>query len=156
LHVEEMIEEAAVPGGVRAGGVLRRRPEELQRRECAIGGLGARDPTVFYADGVRRQREADRGDARERRCGPAVGGEAVRGRRQVPEEVEGAVLQRVEESGRVGRDARAPGVTSTTSEGQGKNDRCETATAYGQNPSSTPTWKRRGSLTGPEIVALLL
>ncbi len=147
LHVEEMIEEAAIAGGVRAGRVLRGGPEELQRFECAVGGLGASDPAVFYADGVRRQREPDGGDARERRRGPAVGGQAVAGRRQVPEEVEGFVLQRIEECGRVGCDARAPGVTGTASEGQGKNDGIETAAPSGQNVYSAPTCRRLGSLT---------
>src|SRR6267378_1199634 len=61
LHVEEVIEEAAIAGGVRAGGVLRRGPEELQRLECAVGGLGPSDPAMLYAYWVRRQREPDGG-----------------------------------------------------------------------------------------------
>src|SRR2546425_4600551 len=151
-----MIEEAAIPGGVRTGRVLRRGPEELERLQRAVGGLGAGDPAVLHADRVGGERESDGGDARERRGGPAVGGEAVGCRRQVPEEVERAVLQGVEKGSCVWRDARAPGVTGTASEGQGKNDGGETNATFGQNPSSTPTWNRRGSFTGPEIVPLLL
>jgi len=143
-HVQEVIEEAAIAGGVGAGGVLRRGPEKAQGRQRASGGLGARDPAVFDADRVGGEGEADRGDARERRRGPAVRREAVRRRRQVPEEVEGAVLQRVEECDRVGRGARAPGVVRTTSEGQGETNRGE-ATTSDQNVYSAPSCRRRGS-----------
>src|SRR6266496_3871640 len=131
-----MIEEAAVAGRVGAGGVLRRGPEEAQGRECPISGLGAVDPAVFDADRIRRQRESNRGDARERRGGPAVGGQAVGRRGQVPEEVEGAVLQGVEECSGIGCDARAPGVTRTASEDQGKS---ECAEASNQKLYSTPS-----------------
>src|SRR6266576_39616 len=143
LHVEEVIEKASIACGVRAGRVLRGGPEELQCLESAVGSLAARDPVVLDADRIRRQRKADRGDARERRCGPAVGGEAVGRRRQVPEEVEGAVLQGVEERGGVGRDARAPGATTTASEGQGEYDRGRTSN---QKLYSAPICTRRGSL----------
>jgi hypothetical protein len=66
---------------------------------------------VLHADGVGGEREADGGDTRERRRGPAVGREAVGRRRQVPEEVEGAVLEGVEKRGGIGCNTRAPGVT---------------------------------------------
>ena len=140
-----MIEEAVIAGDVVRRGVLRRGPEEAQRRERAVGGLRARDPAVFDADGIRGERESDGSDARERRSRPAVGSEAVAGRRQVPEKAEGAVLERVEKRGGVGRNARAPGVAATCSEGQGKNDGCETATATDQKLYSAPSCSRRGS-----------
>src|SRR5207253_2944884 len=149
LHVEEVIEKAAIACGVRAGRVLRGGPEKLQRLQGTVRRLGARDPAVLYAYGIRRQRKADCGDARERRCRPAVGGEAVRRGCQVPEEVEGAVLQGVEKGSCVRRNARAPGVTGTTSEGQGKDDGGETTAASGQKFTSTPSCKRRGSLSTP-------
>jgi len=98
-----VIEEAAIPGRVGSGGILRRGPEEAQRRQGPVGGLGAGDPAVLDADRVRRQREADRGDARERRRGPAVGREPVGRRRQVPEKVEGLVLERIEKRDGIGR-----------------------------------------------------
>src|SRR2546425_3577694 len=142
-----MIEEAAIPGGVRTGRVLRRGPEELERLQRAVGGLGAGDPAVLHADRVGGERESDGGDARERRGGPAVGGEAVGCRRQVPEEVERAVLQGVEKGSCVWRDARAPGVSSTASEGQGKDDSSESTSTSGQKLYSTPICTRRGSLT---------
>gem|GEM_PF-5029199 len=53
------------------------------------------------------------------------------------------MLQGIEERGGIGRDARAPGVTGTASEGQGKDDDAETAT---QKLYSTPICTRRGSL----------
>ncbi len=134
-----MIKEAAIARRVRPRGILWRGPEEAQRGEGAISGLGTVDPAVFDADRIR-----------------AVGGQAVGRRGQVPEEVEGFVLEGIEESDGVGRDARAPGVTRTASEDQGKDDGYATTTAFRQNPSSAPIWKRRGSFTGPEIVPSLL
>src|SRR5207249_231827 len=110
-------------------------------------GLGARDPAVLDADRVGCQREAHRGDARERRCGPAVGGEAITGWRQVPEKTERAVLERVEERRGVGRNARAPGVVAACSEGQGENNGCEPAAPCDQKLYSAPSCARRGSLT---------
>ena len=94
---------------------------------------------MFDADGICGEREADGRDTRERRCGPAIGGEAVAGRRQVPEKAEGAMLERVEKRGSVGRNARAPGVAATCSEGQGKCDGTETTTAFDQKLYSAPT-----------------
>src|SRR4029077_18027948 len=144
-HVQEMVKEAAIAGGVGPSGVLRCGPEEPEGRERASGGLRAGDPTAFDADRVGGEGEADGGDARERRRGPAVGRQAVGCRRQVPEKVEGLMLQRIEECDRVGRSARAPGVVRTTSEGQGKADSGEKTTSD-QNVYSAPICTRRGSL----------
>src|SRR5438034_3746429 len=142
-----MIEEAAIAGRVGARGILRCGPEEAQRCERTIGGLGAGDPAVLDADRIGRQCKPDGGDARERWGGPAVGREAVGCRRQVPEEVEGFVLEGIEKGGGVGRDARAPGVAGTASEGQGICDGCKTATASRQKLYSAPIWARRASVT---------
>src|SRR5206468_10798144 len=57
LHVEEVIEEATIPGGVRAGRVLRGGPEEAQGRERAARGLGAGNPAVPHAYRLRGQRK---------------------------------------------------------------------------------------------------
>src|SRR5881628_2359468 len=102
---------------------------------------------MLHADRIGGEREPHGGDAREGGCGPAVGGEAVGCWRQVPEEVEGLVLQGVEKGSSVWRDARAPGVTRTTSEGQGEQNNYEAATASGQKLYSAPICTCRGSLT---------
>ena len=113
-----------IAGGAADGRVLRGSPEEAQGRDGAIGRLRAGDPAALYADGIGGEREANGRDARELLRGPAVGSEAVGGGGAFPEEVEGAVLQRIEEGGGVGGDAppRAPGVVGeATPEGQGEN-----------------------------------
>src|SRR5437879_4625824 len=148
-HVEEVVKEAAIAGGVGPGRVLRCGPEKAQGRQRASGGLRAGDPAAFDADRVGGEGEANGGDARERRRRPAVGRQAVRGRREIPEEVEGAVLQRVEECDRVGRGARAPGVVGTGSEGEGETNRGETPVVLVQKFTSAPSWSRRGSLNTP-------
>jgi len=114
-----VIEEAVIAGGAADGGILWRGPEEPQRGQGAVGGLLSGDPGALDADGVGREREADGGDARELLGRPAIRREAVRGRRAVPEEVEGAVLEGIEECDGVRRHARAPGVVGeATPEGQ--------------------------------------
>src|SRR5207245_6909742 len=95
----EVVEEAVVarhPARVRA---LRRRPEEAQRREGALGRLGAGDVAALHPDGIGGEPEAHRRDAGEGWSRPAVGGEAVLGVREVPEVMEGALLQGVEKGG---------------------------------------------------------
>ena len=62
LHVEEVIVEAAVAGGVGLGAV-RAVPEESQRRQRALDRRGARNEAALDADRVHGQREADGGDA---------------------------------------------------------------------------------------------
>ncbi len=57
------------------------------------------------------------------------------------------MLQGIEECGCVWRDARAPGATSTATEGQGDNDDCEAIMCSTQKVYSAPICKRRGSLT---------
>src|SRR5882762_1755045 len=142
-----MIEEAMIARGAADGGILWRGPEETQRRAGAVSRLGAGDPAAFHADRVGGEREPDRRDARELQRGPAVRREAVRGRRQVPEEIEGAMLECVEEGDRVGRNARAPGVIRETApEGQNAEGNGAAGAAIGQNVYSMPICTRRGSL----------
>jgi hypothetical protein len=152
-----VIEEAVIAGGAADGGILWRGPEEPERSQGAVGGLLAGDPGALDADGVGGEREADGGDARELLGRPAIRRETVCGRRAFPEEVEGAVLERIEESDGVGRDARAPGVVGeATPEGQDEDGGGEAGAITRQNVYSAPTWKRRGSITMPPIVPLLL
>src|SRR5207248_7886380 len=90
--------------------VLSGGPEELQRGERPGGRLGARDIAALRADRVRRQREAHGGDARERLGRGAVGGQPVGRVGQVPEVVERALLEGVEEAGGLGRVGRGRGL----------------------------------------------
>src|ERR1044072_1981202 len=138
-HVEEVIVEAAISGRVRTGRILRRRPEETQRREGAVGGCRARDPAMLDAAGVGGGREPDGGDARERRGGPAVGSEPVARRRQVPEIVERAVLHGVEKGGGIGREPWAPGGGGTGPQGPGDGERRDATPHSGQKTTSAPS-----------------
>src|SRR3989441_177817 len=97
--VEEVVEEAVVAGHPARVRALRRGPEEPERREGPLGRLGSGDVAAFHADGIGGEREPHRRDARERLGGPAIGGEPVLGVGEVPEIVEGALLQGVEERG---------------------------------------------------------
>ena len=97
VHVEEVVEEAAVAGRALSGLALRRVPEKAERGERAASGLGSGDVAALDADGIGREREADGGHARERRLGPAVRREPVLRVRRVPEPAEGVLLKRVEE-----------------------------------------------------------
>src|SRR5205823_10243884 len=72
---------------------------EAQGGNDALGRLGARDVITLDADRVGGEGEADRGDTREGRGRGAVRREAVGRVGQVPEVVEGARLDRVEERG---------------------------------------------------------
>ena len=95
--IEEVVEEALVAGHAGLARALRGLPEKAERRERALGCLGARDVAALGADAVARQPEPDGGDAGERLGRPAVGDEAVLGVRRLPEPVERPLLQRVEE-----------------------------------------------------------
>ncbi len=106
VHVEKVIEEPVVSRGTARARVLRRGPEELQRRECPGGRLGTGDVTALGADRVGGEREAHGRDARERLRGRPVGGEPVSGVGQVPEVMERALLESVEEAGGLGRVGR--------------------------------------------------
>src|SRR4029077_6274524 len=76
----------------------RRGEGEAQRREDAGARLGAGHPAALDADRVGGETEADRGDARERRAGRAVGHQLVGGIGEAPEPAEGALLELVEEA----------------------------------------------------------
>ena len=56
LHVEKMIVEAVVAGGVGLG-ALRAVPEESQRGQRSFHRGGARDESALYPDRIRRQRK---------------------------------------------------------------------------------------------------
>jgi hypothetical protein len=126
LHVEEMIKKAVIAGDVGGLWSLRRVPEEAKRREHALARRVARYPTVLDADRVRREREANRGDARKRFGRPAIRRQTAPGIRRLPEEIERAARERVDEralrrrrtvagrggragSRRAGRGAQTPG-----------------------------------------------
>jgi len=98
LEVEEVVVEAVIARHAFGARALRRAFEETERRQRAVDGLLARDVAALDADAVRRQREADRGDARERLgVRIAVGHEAGVGIGRFPEVVERAALDVVEE-----------------------------------------------------------
>ena len=65
-RVEEVVEEPVVPGDALGRGALRRAPQRLERREGPGRGVRPRNVPPLDADHVRRQREADRGHARDR------------------------------------------------------------------------------------------
>jgi hypothetical protein len=93
LHVQEVIEEPAVPGHSARLRPLRGRGEEAQRRDHAASRLLARDVAALDADGIGGEAEAHGGDARVRRRGVPVGDQSVLGIGGVPEEPEGSLLE---------------------------------------------------------------
>ncbi len=98
LEIEEVIEEPVIAGHAFDTSALRRAFEEAQRRERALHGLIARHVAALDADAVRRQRETDRGDARERlRVRIAIRHEAGVGVCRFPEIVERAAFDVVEQ-----------------------------------------------------------
>ena len=104
LHVEEVVVETAVAGGVVLAGVLRRVGEEAQRDQGAMDRLLATDPAPFRADAVRGQAETHRRDAGERLPRPVVRCQPVDRIGGVPQELEGAVFQLVQLRLLVGRE----------------------------------------------------
>jgi len=54
LHVDEVVEEALVPGGAGWFGSLRSIPKETQRGQREIASLGPRTPAAFGAHGIGR------------------------------------------------------------------------------------------------------
>ena len=96
VHIEEVIKEPVVAG--RGGGrVLTRGPEEPQGSDHPLTCLVARDVPALDANRVRGEPEPHGRDAREGRGRGAIRDEAVRRVGQVPEVVERARLERVEE-----------------------------------------------------------
>ncbi|PAV66924.1 hypothetical protein WR25_22926 [Diploscapter pachys] len=93
FHIEEVVEEALVPGHAGRRIALRRSREEAQRRQCQVAGFLARDPATLHADRIGRQREADRGDTGEGRRRPAIGHQPVLAIGEVPEIAEGALFE---------------------------------------------------------------
>ena len=105
LHVEEVVEEAAVAGAcLRAPGPAARASKKRSVASTRARRLGAGDVAALDADRIGGEREAHRRDARGRVARVAVGHEAVRGIAQLPEEAEGARLDVVEK-----RRQRSPG-----------------------------------------------
>ena len=95
--VEEVVVEAVEAGGAGGRGVLRRIAEEPQRRHDSCARLVPRDPCVFDADRVGGERETRGADAHERMGRPPVRHQTRARIGPVPEEAEGACLERVEE-----------------------------------------------------------
>src|SRR3989442_6026181 len=93
LHVEVVVEEALVAGDSAGRRALRRVVEEEQRCQYALLRRLPRYVTRLDADGIHGQADADRRDARERRCRIPVRNQAVLRVRGVPEEAEGAFLE---------------------------------------------------------------
>ena len=92
LHVDEVVEKSFVARHARGARALRRIPEEAKRRQRQVARLGARAPAALHPDRIGRQREADRGDAREARRRPAVRHQSVLAVRCIPEPAEGPPL----------------------------------------------------------------
>src|SRR5262249_49863983 len=63
LHIDKVIEEAAVTGGSSRVAILRRPGEKSQRREDALLCLRAGDVAALDADRIGGEAEPDRGDA---------------------------------------------------------------------------------------------
>jgi hypothetical protein len=106
LHVEEVVVEALVAGDAFPGLTLRRVPEEPQGREDPIARRLAGNVAALDADRVRREPEADRGDARERRRRIAIRHQSGSRIGRLPEEVERAALEIVEQRGILRRERR--------------------------------------------------
>ena len=87
-HVEEMVEEALVSGHAVRACALWRVPQEAQRGQHALAGVGPCDVAALDTDRIRSKAEADSRDARERWRRIAVGDEPVLRIRGVPEEAE--------------------------------------------------------------------
>src|SRR5262249_20220520 len=137
-HLQEMVEEPLVAGDAGPSSTLRRLPEPSQRGERARCGVGAGDVAAVDADRVRAEGEADRGDARKRRRGPAVGGQAGWRVGALPEEGEGALLEGIEERldawrGRVDAGLRA--VTGTAEDDE-PEERSPVSRAHGDQDTS--------------------
>ena len=96
-EIQEVIEKSLVAAGARRLGTLRQVVQEFERRQHARARLRARDPAAFRADRVGVQREADGRDARERRLRPAIGHESRVGLGRVPEKIEGALFDVLEQ-----------------------------------------------------------
>ena len=88
VHIEEMVEEAAMPADARGCFTVRRTMEEAQRRKRPCPRRAPADPAALDPDRIGGQGEADSGDAAERRCRPAIGDEAIIRPTEIPEPVE--------------------------------------------------------------------
>ena len=102
LHVQEVVVEALVAGLAGALRAHRHVAEEFQGGQGAVDRLVAADPAVLDADRIRGQGEADRGDAGERPRRIAVRGQAVDLVGGIPEELEGAALDVIEQRRQLG------------------------------------------------------
>src|SRR5690348_9335337 len=92
-----MIEESLVAGDVCRLGTLRRVVHEAQRGQSALRSVDARDIAALDTDGVSGESKANRRDARETLCRPAIRCQSIGRIGLVPEPVEGAALQCIEE-----------------------------------------------------------
>src|SRR5471032_962905 len=98
VHVEEVIVEALVAGGVLAVALLAA-GEKFQRRQRALDGRLARHEAAFNADGVNRQRHADGGDAGRPAVLRLVANKAIDFVDLVDEVVKGIALQALQVDG---------------------------------------------------------
>jgi len=103
LHVEEVIEKSLVPGDVRRLRSLRCVVEESQGIQRPLRRVRSRYVTALDAHWIRRQRETDRGDARETLRRPTVRRESVVGIGTLPEPIECPALQCIEKGGLANR-----------------------------------------------------
>ncbi len=97
--LQEVIEEALVPGGARGLGTLWQLPEKPQRGEGAVPRFGPGDVAPLCAYHVGREAESDGCDAGECAGGPPVGREAGGRIGSFPEKVEAAAGKGVEKGG---------------------------------------------------------
>ena len=93
LHVEEVVEEAVVPGDPDGGVALGAVPDGAEREERLLRRGGTRDVAALDPDRKRGQREAEGGDRAEIRVRPIVRREAGVGVGSLPEVAEGAVVE---------------------------------------------------------------
>src|SRR6185312_8197898 len=99
LHVDEVVEEAAVTGHAGGRVALRRSREEAERVERALTRVGPADPPALGAYRISVERKADRRDRAEALRRPAVRDQAGRRIAHVPEPAKGALLEVVEQAG---------------------------------------------------------
>ena len=95
LHIEKMIVEPLVPCRVGLGSLLAP-PEESQRGQRALHGLGARQEPALHADRIRGERQPHRRDARRPLRAGLVAHQSVRAVGLVQKVAERTVLDRLE------------------------------------------------------------
>jgi hypothetical protein len=131
-EIQEVIEETFVTGGARGVRPLWRVAQELERHQDACDRGVARHESALHADRVGIEREAAGRDAGEGRLRPAIGDEPGACLGRIPEEIEGAlgdvVEQRIELANRSRRQrARSGRAIAGRGSTRGKRQPCATA-----------------------------